>query len=87
MTGHELQHLREEMGLSRKDFADRIGYAGLPDNNYREVERMETGARRVPRIVSRMAWMTQQMMFERAIPRDNFGMPIFPDWVDHVEPN
>jgi transcriptional regulator with XRE-family HTH domain len=90
MDGVEFKTIREQLGLTKNQFATMIGYTGTSSNNTITISRYESGKRQVPLYIARFVWLLGQL---DAI-RHNSGVPIpfdsetglvrFPHWPGYV---
>jgi transcriptional regulator with XRE-family HTH domain len=57
MTGEEFRRIREDLGLSTEKFGRALGYQGTYGIAARHVRRFESGARKLPSWIERLAVM------------------------------
>jgi transcriptional regulator with XRE-family HTH domain len=57
MTGEEFRRIREDLGLSTEKFGRVLGYQGIYGIAARHIRRFESGARKLPPWIERLAAM------------------------------
>jgi transcriptional regulator with XRE-family HTH domain len=57
MTGEEFRRIREDLGLSTEKFGRALGYHGAYGIAARHIRRFESGARKLPSWIERLAVM------------------------------
>lgn len=57
IPGREFRRIREQLRLSRDEFAIELGWEGNSNSNRQSIKRLEDGIRHVPLRAARLAWM------------------------------
>ena len=60
IPGRELRRLRDQLNLTRDEFALALGFEGTETTNRQTIRRFENGEREIPLKVARLAWMYVQ---------------------------
>lgn len=84
MDGSEFHAIRRQLGRTKVQFAQLLGYTGSEKNMITQIDKYEQDRRQVPLYIARLAWLLGQLHANHPIPADAYGMPRFPDWPGYV---
>lgn len=88
MNNNDFRRLRRETGLDEAGYATLLGYTGNGKNRVNLIRDFESGKKKIPLYIARLAWLIGEVR-EDAIDNADIGMPEytdstgvvrFPDW-------
>lgn len=87
MNGTEFKAIRTRLGLTEALFATELGYTGKGKNRVNLIKDFESGAKRIPLYIARLAWLIGRLVPEiarnaRGDPSfiDDYHSIVWPDW-------
>jgi len=82
VKGPEFRKIREELGLTRNEFAIELGYRGNERNNSTLIERYEHDRKQIPLTVASLAWLIREYvdLVGTATGNEGIELPDWPEW-------
>ena len=80
MRPSEFCCIREKLGLSRRQFADILGYSGDSQQIYKTMKRYEMGKRPIPPMLARLVWLLACYNHRAG------SLPEWPQDIDDLDP-
>lgn len=68
MNGMEFQRIRLRLGLNEAEFAAELGYTGKGKNRVNLIRDFESGRKRIPLYIARLAWLVWKTLYADGDP-------------------
>lgn len=75
MTGSELTKIRQQLDMTRLQFARLLGYTGTDRNDIMRLRKYEKDKKQIPLYIARLAWLIGEFCDDT----DGYT-PVFPAW-------